>query len=732
MKRNGSPKTSGIQEITRVGNEITVSGINIKWRTKEGKCSFENLPVAIMWIDTTLKGLMSGLQSMVGPERFLLALQSQGRDSVEEDWGVISHFPDFKQGFAAIANIAAVAGWGNWELVSLDLENKQCCFTVRNSWEGMYQKALGVSWGSGMLAGKLAGYCSKLFGVNCWATQRKYLAKGDPFDEFWVEPSERSVETEIEQLLATDEATRADMAVALQKLRKEVAERTRVEEELRSTLNKLDATLNALPDLLFEVDRRGRILNYRAPNSSLLYLPPEDFLGKNVDEVLPEPAASICMRTVNEAHQIGRSSGSTYSLQIDGTERWYELSASVSGKAGTSGSHLIVLVRDVTEREQIEKERLRSSKLESVGVLAGGIAHDFNNILSGIIGNISLAQLKLDRDDGIRQILDDAVQACERAAGLTKQLLTFSVGGEPVVKSVYIPDLIEESVRFTLRGSNVRSQFNVQDNVWAVEVDAEQINQAINNLIINADHAMPDGGVITIAIENVDIDSRELVALPVGRYVRIALRDEGTGIAEKHLSKIFDPFFTTKERGSGLGLATTFSIIKKHNGLITVESELGSGTTFYVYLPASEHEIPKASETPAQDGRALVGKKILVMDDEHLVLEIMKKFAQELGCQVVTSENGSDAIAAFRHAIQSGEPFDAVILDLTIPGGPGGKETIKRLLEIDPGIKSIVSSGYSKDPIMSTYKDQGFSAVLAKPFSFEVFREQFVGLFEDQ
>ena len=279
-------------------DEIQVSDIEIKWETSQGVCTFENLPVAMMWIDTTLAGFMSGVQAMVGTERFGLALQSEGRKSVEADWQVITQFADFESGFRAIANIAAVAGWGDWKLTLLDEKQKRCRIKVWNSWEGRYQKALGVCWGSGMLAGKMAGYCTKLFDTNCWAEQRTFIAKGDEFDEFIIAPSTRTVEEEIENLLATDEATRADMAVALEKLKKEITMR----EQTEITLRESEEKYRRLVDLSFEgigIHSEGKIVSINNTGAELLGGGgPEDIIGKPVlDFVHPDDRDSVVQRT---------------------------------------------------------------------------------------------------------------------------------------------------------------------------------------------------------------------------------------------------------------------------------------------------------------------------------------------------------------------------------------------------------------------------------------------------
>ncbi|MBI2413784.1 MAG: response regulator [Deltaproteobacteria bacterium] len=379
-------------------------------------------------------------------------------------------------------------------------------------------------------------------------------------------------------------------------------------------------------------------------------------------------------------------------------------------------SALIIILRDIAERKKREEELLKASKLESLGTLAGGIAHDFNNLLTGIIGNLSIARLLAGPDDRIVKALTDAENASIRAKDLTFQLLTFARGGAPVKKLASVAQVIKESAAFSVRGSKIRCDLNVPDDIYPIEIDEGQISQVVHNIIINSEQAMPNGGVIGVKAENVIVGLADNLPLAPGRFVKITVSDTGVGIPPEVISKIFDPYFTTKEEGSGLGLATVYSIIKNHGGYITLESTVGAGTSFYIYLPATEGKYQPAEKGAEKTGTVSGSGRILIMDDEEIVRDAAGAILTELGYEVAFAGDGKDAIEAYQKAMDSGKPYDIVIMDLTIPAGMGGKEAIKKLLDIDPGAKAIVSSGYSNDSIMSEFAKYGFAAVIAKPY----------------
>jgi PAS domain S-box-containing protein len=380
-----------------------------------------------------------------------------------------------------------------------------------------------------------------------------------------------------------------------------------------------------------------------------------------------------------------------------------------------------------SDYRRLEQERLRAAKLESIGTLAGGIAHDFNNLLTGIMGNIGLVKTNISPSNASYEMLDEAEKAALRAKDLTQQLLTFARGGKPVKKSVNIAEIIRESAAFALRGSKAREELSLPDDLWTIDADEGQISQVINNLAINADEAMPAGGTLKIQAKNSTLKKTDIPFLPSGDYVRIDIADTGIGISPEHLQRIFEPYFTTKQRGSGLGLTTAYSIVRNHGGTILADSIQNKGSTFHIYLPATKKTMKGGKKMKAvSSGQA--GGKVLVMDDEEIIRKMLNNMLSLAGYTVELSADGAEALEKYQQAKKAGDPFNAVIMDLTIPGGMGGKEAVQKLLEIDPQAKVIVSSGYATDPIMSEYKKYGFKAVIAKPYSVKQLQETLSGL----
>jgi two-component system, cell cycle sensor histidine kinase and response regulator CckA len=382
-----------------------------------------------------------------------------------------------------------------------------------------------------------------------------------------------------------------------------------------------------------------------------------------------------------------------------------------------AGNSKIAIHTDITERESRDNETLKVQKLESLGVLAGGIAHDFNNILTGILGNISFARMFLEDTHRSALPLAHAEQASLRAAELATQLLTFAKGGDPVKKLVSLHPLVEEAVSLALRGANVRGVLSIPESLHLIEADEGQICQAFHNVILNAVQAMPSGGTLTVSAENVTLDFGNREGLPPGIYVRMSFADEGAGIPGEIQQKIFDPYFTTKKSGTGLGLTSVHSIVTKHGGRVEVLSAVGKGTVLSFLLPASG-ALPQ-KQAPRREPATVTsrgGEKVLLMDDEELVITLATQILRHYGHRVTTCCSGEDAITLYREARDTGKPFYAAIMDLTVPGAMGGMEAARRILALDPSARLIVSSGYSNDPIMAQFGTFGFRAALAKPY----------------
>jgi PAS domain S-box-containing protein len=371
------------------------------------------------------------------------------------------------------------------------------------------------------------------------------------------------------------------------------------------------------------------------------------------------------------------------------------------------------LQAEIEQRKQIEEELLRARKLEALAVLAGGIAHDFNNFLTIVQGNLDLAKSHTQPGDSVYEVLQQAEIACERAASLSTQLLTFGKGGAPIIRTASVAQLLEASVDLARAGSQVRFDLAIQDDLWPAELDVGQMSQVFHNVLLNARQAIQEGGEIDVRAENVVLDGG---ALPIssGKYVKISIRDHGPGIPAEILPKIFDPYFTTKNTGSGLGLATAYSIVAKHLGNVSVESTLGVGTAFYIHLPASERSFsPKPVQPVVQEGSG----RILAMDDEEGIRTLLTLMMTQLGYDVECASDGAEAIKLYEKGKAVGRRFDAVLLDLTVPGGMGGQQAAEELRAIDSSVKLIVCSGYSDSPVMSEFRKYGFDDVIRKPYT---------------
>jgi PAS domain S-box-containing protein len=503
---------------------------------------------------------------------------------------------------------------------------------------------------------------------------------------------------------------------------RDISDRKTAEEDLRSSREFISSILDTVDEGFIVIDRDYRIISANKAYCRQANMAVEEIAGKHCYEISHQ-STNPCYETgeecaVRHSFEKGEPHVCLHKHQDkDGHVIYVETKSYPLKDAFGNVTSVIETINNITDKHLLEEQILRTQKLEAVGLLAGGIAHDFNNLLQAVFGSISMAKTFSDNNGKAYQMLEGAERALNLAKKLTKQLLTFSKGGEPVKSVISLPAILQDSVKFALSGSNVKYTFSIDKDLWSVEADEGQISQVIHNIVLNAGDAMPGGGTIRIGARNFLIDKKSVLPLEKGKYVLVSIEDSGIGIPENYITRIFDPYFTTKQKGSGLGLATTFSIIKNHDGLLDVESRPGKGSTFFIYLPAiGTKQVPKKEE--GKD--ILPGKgRILVMDDEEIIKIVVGQMLKSLGYEYDFAENGEQTVEKYTKAMSSGEAFDAVILDLTVRGGLGGKETIEKLLEIDPAVRAIVSSGYSDDPVVSNYEDYGFKDTLSKPYEIE-------------
>ncbi len=493
----------------------------------------------------------------------------------------------------------------------------------------------------------------------------------------------------------------------------DISDRIKFEKELESERELLSVTLDSLNEGVIATDREERIILINEIATKLTGYTPDEALGKPlykvlyiIDDKTSEPFVLTTQKFLSNPVLVTRDLN-----EIPVSVHSSPIRANDDRMKGT-----VIIFQDISEKQKTEQELKKAEKLESLGILAGGIAHDFNNILAAILSNVQLALMKQQKNEDNKKYLLHTVEITRNASELTKQLLTFSKGGAPVKKDASLNELIEDTTRFVLRGTNTKADFAIPEDLWGASIDEAQISQVIHNLVLNANQAMPQGGIIRISAENMVVEEES--HLKPGKYVKITVRDQGVGIPRENLSKIYDPFFTTKKDGNGLGLTTSYSIMKKHNGYIDVESREDNGTTFFIYLPAI-YPAPEHTKTLNEVAAARKCLKILLMDDEIQILNAVGEMLRCYGYRVELAVNGSQAIDIYREAKNAGEPFDVVIMDLTIPGGLGGREAISILRGIDPDITAIVSSGYANDPIMADCEQYGFKGMVIKPYKFD-------------
>ena len=514
-------------------------------------------------------------------------------------------------------------------------------------------------------------------------------------------------------------AVAVDNALLYRETQAELGRRQEAEMQLAAEKERLSVTLYSIGDGVVTTDVGGNIVLMNKAAESLTGWAQDEACGQAVTDVFSlrnEPPLASDKDPVGAVLKAGEVTLLAQTARLtarDGMDRFVAATGAPIRDRAAAIVGTVLVFRDISEQQAMEQELSKARNLESIGLLAGGIAHDFNNILTALLGNIALAKMYAEEDQRVVEVLGEAEKAFWRARDLTQQLLTFAKGGAPIKKEASLTDVVADTVSFALRGSNVSYELAIADDLWAANFDPGQISQVVNNIVINAKQAMADGGSVRIAARNLQLQKPSAIPLPEGPYLELTIADTGVGIPEKYLARIFDPYFSTKQEGSGLGLATAYSIVKKHEGHIDVKSKLGAGTTFTIYLPALAHAQPLAA---GADQDIVFGSgRLLLMDDEEQIRRTAAALLGQLGYEVALAADGETALALYREAAAK-RPFDAVILDLTVPGAMGGKECLEALRAMDPSVKAIVSSGYSTDPVMAAYRKHGFAGVVAKPY----------------
>jgi two-component system, cell cycle sensor histidine kinase and response regulator CckA len=498
------------------------------------------------------------------------------------------------------------------------------------------------------------------------------------------------------------------LAVAERQIR-DLTERNQARVALQQSARTLTDILENTTDGFFCLDHAWRFTYVNPQAERLFGRARKELLGGELWQKFPELRNTPFEENYRRV-MANQTPAEFEACEPNGTTRWFEVHAYPSG-GGVSA-----LFRDVTERKRAEDDRLTKGKIESLGTLAGGIAHDLNNILTVISGNIGLAQLEAPSEEkNLFACLAKASQAAQEAAHMSSQLLTFSKGGSPVKKVVRMSELLAKSAHFSLHGSNLRAEMDIPPDLWTTEVDPAQIEQVINALMINAREAMLSGGTVDISARNIELENKPGALLPGGRYVKVAIADHGSGVPSDIATKIFDPYFTTKSVSSGLGLSISFSVVKKHGGMLHLEQSSPSGAVFSFYLPAARAE--PAVIKSIGDGMPSPLQRILVMDDEEGIRELTSQLLNTLGYEVTAVTDGVEAVNTYERAMRRGENFQAVILDATIRGGMGGLATIARLRNIDPSVVAIICSGYSDEAALAEFLQYGFRGALPKPFT---------------
>lgn len=503
-------------------------------------------------------------------------------------------------------------------------------------------------------------------------------------------------------------------------LKEQTSDRKEAEKALRASENRLALIVAQSPLPIISWDINFQVTSWNHAAEEVFGYPSEEALGKHADFiVVPAARQQVDKVWQNLLQMSGGERNTNKNITRDGRTILCDWHNTPLVDSSNEIIGVLSIAEDVTQRSKMEKALLKVKKLESLGLLAGGIAHDFNNILTGILGNINLCLFDKNIAEKTRQRLMRAEKASQRATGLTQQLLTFAKGGAPLREVTSLPEIIKDSASFVLHGGTASCTYDIPEDLWFVDIDKDQISRVVQNIALNASQSMPDGGTIKISCENLQNPASAEIPLPDDRkFVKITIKDNGSGIPPNMLEKIFDPYFTTKQEGNGLGLAITHSIITQHDGHISVDSQPNQGTTFTIYLPAASDEIRPNGAQPLNI-QPINTTRVLVMDDDETVLEITNAMLSALGHETLLATDGAEAVRLYQEAAGTTEPVDIIIMDLTVPGGMGGEEAVQKILALDPEAKVIVSSGYSNDSIMASYQEYGFCCALRKPYKLE-------------